>query len=474
MAIFNWGKKQAEIESAEVSRVKIVRPLVRDWTEDMVSNSSMLSALYHNDYPGLKLAGSLAFPAIAVPVYFMGLPIPTANGSTQKELDDIQQRFITDEQQVHIHCHREGTIWIWPKFDQATGHAIWEFIPDDAVCDPIKDLYTGTVKKLYTDEQITIATGYNERQIVRRIREYTDRYVNIRYEPNLPGLENRQYRNNLGIMPIPFANNADGGMLRGHSDLGRILSDLKVYHDTELAQHEVIAKFRTKLVQSCENVDDWIAQNGLLSDLSDLNVSTIDVIFNLTDKEKTELLSMQSLATPYIDVKKQLFHKIVQGTSVPEICWGLKTEGNHASVEEQMTILAHYVDDKKRQKQESYDKLWTATLMLERRGATMKPGNETVHVEWDQMETVSAETKAQIFKGFAEGLDKIANSATGTKEQLWKLWRKNYPGITDEDEQKYITGIRDMAEHKQFTTASWADIQLGMGADENIDNGDNV
>ena len=33
------------------------------------------------------------------------------------------------------------------------------------------------------------------------------------------------------------------------------------------------------------------------------------------------------------------FRKIVEGSGIPEICWGVKVEGNLASAEEQMGLL---------------------------------------------------------------------------------------------------------------------------------------
>lgn len=468
MGLFNWGKAKSDIDDADKSRGPVRRPALRDWTEDMVPNSTLLAALYHNTYPGLKLAGGLSFPAIAIPVYFMGLPIPVSDVEDEAAglaLDALHQRFITDEQQIHIQCHRDGTVWVWPKFNQLSGRPMWEFISDDGVVDIVKDLYTGDVVKVVTDEQIKVVAGQDRREEVRRIREFTTRDVSIRYEGggSLQGLVNQRFRNTLGIMPIPFPNNADGGMTRGHSDLGRMLSDLKIYHDTELAQHQAIAKFRPKLVQQVKNVDDWLTQNAI--DLSSLDISTVDLIFNLNEVEKSEFVSLESIADPYIATKKQTFHKLVQESGIPEICWGLKTEGNHASVEEQMGVLSKFVDDKKRQKQESYDRLWNATARLNAAGA-LGPDLGEIRVTWDQMDTVSAETKSKIFKSFADGITALAGSGTITLDQVWELWRENYPSITEEDSKAFLDGLRVTAEHKQFVSARYDEIRSALTGDE--------
>lgn len=470
---FDWFKKKSQQDESEKSRQRSRRPADRDWTESMVANVDMLRGLYHNTYPGLKLAGGLAFPAISVPVYFMGLPIPKTDSESRNiELDALHQRFITDEQQIHIQCHREGTVWVWPKMNQITGFPMWEFIGDDSVVDVVKDIYSGSMTKIYTDEQMTVVTGYNQTQIVRRIREFTDRRVVVRYEGSttIPGLENQEFRNNLGIMPIPFANNADGGNVRGHSDLERMLPDLKMYHDIELSQHQAIAKFRPKYVQQVADVGQWLANNGFDPANPDIDASAIDVIFNKGEMEKSEFIQLADIVAPYIETKKQTFHKIVQESGVPEICYGLKTEGNHASVEESMSTLAQFVGDKQRQKQEAYDLLWNATLRLYLR-ANMSSSVDAVRVEWNDMETVSEKVKSEIFEKWATGISAIAGSATGTPTQLWKLWQKNYPDITEQDEQEFMAGLIKMAEHKQFTGAAWDDVRIASGDSEPDEDG---
>lgn len=465
---FNWFKKKSETEVQEKTRKRVIRPQLLDWSESYVANIELTRALYHNTYPGLKLAGGLAYPPISIPVYFMGLPIPVSDNKTDQELlNELHKKYITDEQQIHIQCHRDGTQWVWPKYDPIKRTVVWEFVADDTVTDIIKDIDTGRIIKMYTDEQIQISTGYNEIKIIRRIREFTESKVKIRYEgsQSISGLRSGEYRNPIGNMPIAFANNPEGGEFRGKSDYSRILPDLKMYHDLELAQNTDIAKFRTKIIQSTDDVDNWLENNQ--TTITDIDVSLIDLIFNRSDKgETTEFQTPRDVATAYSEAKRQLFKKIVEESGVPEICWGLKTEGNNASVEESMGTLAKYVQDKQRQKQESHVMLWDATLRLSKI-AGMQTGSNAVDINWNDMETVNEATKAQIFQSFATGIEKIANSATATKEQLWRLWKKNYPKITEEDFNKYVTGINETASHTRLTKANYLDALESTGDSSN-------
>ena len=79
---FSWfkeiffGKTQSETKVKDVTKNARQSPGIVDWTDSFSSNIALTRGLYHNTYPGFKLAGGLAFTPIAVPVWFMGLPIP--------------------------------------------------------------------------------------------------------------------------------------------------------------------------------------------------------------------------------------------------------------------------------------------------------------------------------------------------------------------------------------------------------------
>ena len=76
MSLFDWFKKKPTIESSNVIKGLARMPVSKDWTDQYTVNSELTRGLYHNTYPGMKLAGGLAYPPIAIPVNFMGLPVP--------------------------------------------------------------------------------------------------------------------------------------------------------------------------------------------------------------------------------------------------------------------------------------------------------------------------------------------------------------------------------------------------------------
>jgi hypothetical protein len=337
---------------------------------------------------------------------------------------------------------------------------VWEFIPDETVTDVIRDLDTGDVLKIITDEQITVSTDYNKTADVRRKRTFTPEKITIEWLSGATSfpqeLRNVSARNPLGSIPIAFTNNRDGDEVRGHSDYERLLPDLKDYHDIDLKRSTILSKFDPKLVQtlaSGEDVNTWLANNGW-SSIADIKVHELDLIINLAEA-KTEFAFPEGVFESYEAALKTKFRKLVEGSGMPEILWGTKVEGNRASAEEQMDTLVKFVEDKRAQKTDSYKQLFAATVALDRM-ANMEEGAEAeIEIEWNALDAISEETKSKIFLSFSQGAAALVTAAAVSKEQLFALWREMYPKATEDDYRKFVVGISDMAKHKSFAAASY-------------------
>ncbi len=463
---FNWFKKKSEIETK--TKRERSSPNTIDWTDSLQINSALTKGIYHNSYPGMKLGGALAYNPIAVPVSFMGYPIPKAleNDALQQQLTDLTEKMIHRMKDIHIQCHREGTIWIWPKFSAAKG-LVWEFIPDDSVSDILRDVNTGEVVRIEVREDITISTGNGKSVIVNRVKIFTRTKYTVTYSGQVPsGLRNKISRNPAGILPIPFSNNADGDEVRGHSDYERIVTDLKDYHDTALSESQILAKFSPKMVQKTKDIDTWATNNSFDSSadmFTNIELGNIDLVMNTGDEETTFVFPER--ATEGHRAKKQeIFHKIVETSGVPEIAWGLKTEGNNASAEESMTVLMNYVVDKRDQKNEGYKVLFSASLILLNIARVLDETGD-FSIEWNTLSAVSAKTKSEIFKNFTEGLSKVINVAGMTKKMLYDLWILNFPQLVTETFEEFEAGIASMTGHTVATKSSLEEFQINQGAE---------
>lgn len=451
--LFSWKTEQHVERSKRESR----RPQNSDKSESLVANKELTKGLYHNTYPGLKFAGSLAYAPIALPVMFMGIPTPSfGDDELSKKLIEMFGRKMVN---IHIQCHREGTIWIYPKFSKQTQSVIWEFISDDTVSDIIKDIDTNEIIEIWTDENLKIKTKYNETKNVRRVRQFTKDKITIKYfgAENIANKSEITYRNVLKILPICFANNQDGDDIRGHSDYERILTDLKSYHDIDYAGDVMLAKFKIKMLLGVNDPSTWMSNNGF-SSVNDIDIADSDIYFYLKDKEDPpEFVFPEGAVEAYDTTLKRKYRKLVQGSVVPEIWWGLKTEGNHASIEEQMAVGVMFVKDKQKQKNDAYKKLWAATLELLNLGTFNETNLDKLEIKWNDLDSVSDKSKAEIFGLYAGGISTLINSAGISKDQLYNLYKEFFPKITKQKFEEWLIGISDMAGHKQFTSSSYTD-----------------
>jgi len=466
---FSWFAPKESQDVHNPNKQAARRPQTRDRTDQFTINSGLTQGLYHNSYQGLKLAGSLAYPPIAVPLWLMGLPVPMSDDEqSQLDLSKIIEDHSNDCQMIHLLSHRDATCWIWPYFSAKFGRDMWEFIPDDTITDIIRDIETGEVIVIITDEKITLSTAYNVQQSVRRRRTFTRQAVKIEWTENVSafsGLKSGIFKNITGELPIAFANNRDGDELRGHSDYERILSDLKNYHDTDLALSELLVKFSPKMIQEVQSVGDWKAANGI-TDLNDIDIARRDFVINLFDKERTTFVWPQGAHDAGMAKLSQIFWKLVQGSGIPEMLWGTKVEGNMASADNQLDSVIQFVEDKQRQKNESYSKLITATARL--RGIARMDTNQPIitKIKWNALDLVSEVVKSTIFQNFANGMSALINSAGITKNMAWETWKKMYPEIAEQDYDTFKEGLGEMAKHKAFAAAPYEIIADMTGEDD--------
>lgn len=455
------------------------RPQDVDYSEPMVVNKALTQGLYHNTYPGLKLAGAMAFTPIALPIWFMGVPIPQAEDETTQEmLNAIVEQMYRRMNQIHLQCHREGTIWIFPKFDARRMTLVWEFISDDCVSDIIRDLNNLEPIKIITDENIILQVGENQTANVHRKRIYTRERVEVKYlagKDSVPAeVKDKTYRNVLGILPIAFSNNADGDEIRGHSDYERVITDLKNYHDIDLKRSTFLAKFEPKLWIKVKNtVKEWLANNGESdTSLSSLEVYRRDIIFAVEGEDAKYIFPDQSHEA-YQQALATTFWKIVEGSGVPEMLWNKKIEGNHASAQEQMNNVVKFVEDKRDQKNDSYRRLFEASLAL-MLASTMDEASPRVKaIEWNTLDALSDEVKAKIMRDFAQAASFFVDKASATKEMLFELWNRLFPGVAPETFNLFKEGLADMAKHRQFVNTDYA-IAADMTGDPNADLGEPI
>jgi hypothetical protein len=470
---FKWGKNKSEL----VNRTKKqpARPAQKDLREYPVANAGLTEGLYHNSFPGLKLAGAMAYSPIAIPVSFMGLPVAVTEDDedVQDILDNILKMFASRMVSIHTQCHREGTIWVWPNYDAGSRQLRWEFITDDTVSDIVVDVNTHDIIEIHTDEEIIVSTGNGQYVTARRRRTFTKQKITVRWSGEITGAElnDAVYRNPINMLPIPFANNADGDKKRGHSDYERIIPDLKDYHDIDLNQSNMLSKFKIKMVQHIsDNFDQWMDNNGY-DNITDIDIAATDFVVNMYDREKTEYLYPSRAFEAWEAALKRKYRKIVEGSAMPEFLWGVATQGNHATSEETLNTFINYVKGKQQQKIEAYEELFVSSLRLLQMAGEIVDVPE-IEIKWNDMSATSEKTKAEIFGLFGKGISDLINCAGITKEQIHNLWEQMYPQATEDDYERFVVALSNTAKHKQYKDADYVttmDIEQGTLEDDSVE-----
>jgi len=454
--VFSWFGGHKEVHA--VTKQPRRQPSPHDISEEMTCNSDLTKGLYHNTYAGLKLAGALAYAPIAHPVMFMGLPTPKAdNKKTQETLDAIVKSMARRMTALHIMVPRDGTAWIWPKYDRKGGRLIWEFIPDDTITAIVKSPDTQEVVAIYTDEEFKVATSDTQTTFARRKRKFTAQQIEIKWESAgelAASLMDKTVRNVLGILPIAFANMAEPDNQRGISDYERMLPDLKNYHDIDLARSEILTKFKPKMIQEVNDLGKWLDNNGY-NDIGEIDPWSIDFVVNIKDLENTKFETAKNATDAYEVAMKTTYWKIVECGTVPEIFWGLQASGNEASVDDQRQSMIRFVEMKRTQITPSYERLFRASLELLGISGTGTRGS--FEMGWNRLDGISEKVKSEIFKNFASGLAVVAGKELMTKKQIWNLWKTNYPEATEATFEEFMTDMQPATKEETLPDGSAAD-----------------
>lgn len=454
-----WNVPTDLQERSNPMKVQGRRPNQLDETENWIIDDDFAEGLYNGTMPGFKLASALVFPIVSVPVSFMGLPIPVSKAkseATQAVLDQMVKETSTVLTQIFTNRRKVGTGWIWPNYDAKLGKIVDEIIPNASVVDIIKDHDNGSVKMIITDEQLTIQTGENRQSVIRKKRYFTPQSVRVEYSGDVPpGLVNRTVRNASGTMPIWFPMGGDGKKCRGNPAVMRVVSHLKNYHDNLAKWHESQVKFNTKMfITGIKNVPEFLKNNGL-NNLSEVDVSKGDLLL-LQEGESVDMTFAQGMAESFRNLGEIDFINIVEGSGIPEIAFGVSTTGNHASAEQDMTVLANTVNNEQAEVDRPVREYFAARLRL-MAGASMANIDQDFEISWNDIEVVSQEVKAKILQAQAEAIAKLDVNASLALEDKHKLCMMVWPNATEPDFEKWKTGLSESARFKQYRDASLTD-----------------
>jgi len=437
-----------------------------DLTFSDTVNTELTKKIFYNTLPGYKLGGQLCATPILVPLAFMGLPhfsikdIEKMRNSEfwEKRFEFYNEKYIKDKQNLHLLNHRDGTVIIWPWFDSQKGFVRWKYINPlyvtRAFIDPMTDEILGfvTVINYYFYGLPNREYNYTETTTFTKEKVFISRTGDIP-----PGMRTEEIkRNPIGIIPIIFTNNREPGEFGGRSDLERILPHIKIYSEINYRAHEEVYGMRTKLVQEADDVTAW-RKNNNMTDITDVSIDALDFIINKKDKEKSEFITPKNLIDNHQKLLEIDFKNIVEGGLMPEIFWGGKaSSGNRASSEEHKQVLFSYVKKKQNQLNDPYNELLFCTVYLDSI-AYIETIPEETEVTWNDLDAMSKKEKSEIFKNYADGLDKMLNNHSIDLESAHKIIQELLPGIVTIDFDEFVKQIKEYGNIASFLDGEYTD-----------------
>jgi hypothetical protein len=435
MAIFSFfGGKKAAPESKMPRRNQV--PV--DMTMGLQANEDLFEGLLHGTYQGAQM---------------MGLPTPKSKDeATQIALDKLVREKIREINIIKRKYLNVGTTWVYPKWDSSINTLVWKIIKDSTITDLMISLLNERLYSIIVDEQITITTSENTRQIVRRKTTYIKDNVTVTYSGATNGIvKDVSMKNIAGTLPVMFAHEPDDATQRGHAVCEPILCDLKDYHDIDTRISKTIAGFVTKQVQSIKDIATWRKNNGVSTTeaMAEWDVSEVDLIFNI-DGEKTEYLHLPGDATAAGEkALERIFWKIYQATGVDEMFWGGLASGNFATADNQMQNMINKVKEYRAEIDESFRQLFIASLRLLSITDNYQYDLD-VEMGWNRLSSISEKDQMAILQQFSSAMaGAVTAGAIGIK-QLYALWSKNFPDIQYKDENEFKADLVKTANLQQF------------------------
>ena len=391
-------------------------------------NYDLAMDLYYNKRSGYKLGAFFCHSIISLPLVFMGVPhFDIEEQKTQRQknywkerLDFYNEKFLQLKKEIQKITHITGTLAVFPWFDSRAGYVRWNLIKSKYISDifmnPDTQQLTGIVTNINYSFKWDNGKVYcfTEKKIYRESKIITTRTGQLPDGINASEIR----RNPTGMLPVIFTNDKEAGEFEGHSEFERMLSIVKAYSQINIRAHEEAANMKAKLIQKVEKKDAWLAANGY-TDLSEIDISTKDFIINVGE-EDTKIEVPVGLLENNIKVMTLDFWGIVESSGIPEIWWGLKTQGNHASAAEQAGVGLAFVKEKQEQAHNPWYNVLDATIRLEAL-AYNQNSPEGLKITWNDLDTLTEVERSQVFDNWCTGIQKLTDSHAITLEGVHAL-----------------------------------------------------
>lgn len=429
-----------------------------DLTFPNTVNYDFLMGLYDNTEAGYKLGGFLCHSVISIPLAFMGFPHFDVEDWKkvknkkfwEKQFKYYNEKFIYMKKQIQLICHAAGTVLVFPWFDSKSGNVRWLFILPKHVTKIMTDIVTKEVSGLITSIEYEFYDDKDKLCYFTEEKKYTRTQIETRRKGILPSGVNASEirRNPTGILPVIFTNERKPDEFEGHSELERILPLIKAYAQVSQVAHENVLNIKPKQIQSVNDYEAWKAANGI-TDTSTFSIENKDLILNKAPDEKTEVIVPQHVVTNFTDILKLDFWGIIEGSGIPEICFGMQMVGNAASPEVQIKVLLAYTGQKQDQVDTPYVQLVTATMGLIAMAYNQTLPEEIVNV-WNCLDSLTDVERSTIFKNYGDTLQKLIDSNAVSLEFVHKLLLSLTEELVEPNFEKFKKQLQEFSSLRSY------------------------
>ncbi len=399
--------------------------ITRNYTNAIKTNRKLAREIYHNVNKNYALAGQLVRPIINNNVNFIGIPTLFGNKKNIKVIDEVT----IDYRKIHKSIEIDGSIFIWPQWDNEEQEIKLVIIPIDIIETIFIDPFTKKIKGYRLKETIQ----YNTASAANQSVDITCTITGTSIKTVIVGDVNKTITeiNVFGMLPIVhFSNDKDITELYGHSEIEPIEPQLKFYHD--LTYEAGAAQSRDghpKLKVTTGNPKRWVDNNfgagtyeKVIGGEASISMDDRDLYVN-GEGEDVQYLYLNKTTGDYGPLSETTFTNIVEGSETPEINFGANIGTSLASVKEYRPVWIKKIEAKQYERTAPWLQVYDIILMINN-FVNLKGLKNDIIMAWPTPNFASVKEQAEIVKAFAVAIKELIASGTVTSEEVYDTLTK--------------------------------------------------
>ncbi len=397
----------------------------KDYTNAIKTDRKLAREIYHNVNKFYALAAQLVKPIVNNNVNFIGIPDLFGNKKSLKVIDEVP----IDYRRVHKSLEIDGSIFVWPQWDDEEKKIKLVMIPIDI----IDNIFIDPVSKKVTGYRIKEKITYNEPDEDNLQVDIICILTEDRIITDIQGSVSKRIirRNPFGMLPIVhFSNDKDFDELYGHCEFENIEPQLRFYH--ELTYEAGAAQSRDghpKLKITTDNPKQWVENNfgaGTYDEIvggeSSISMEDRDLFLN-GEGEDTSYLFLNKTTGDYGPLSETTFTNIVEGSETPEINFGANLGTSLASVKEYRPVWIKKIEAKQYERTQPWLDVYSIILMIHD-FVNLKSSKDDISMVWPRPNFASVLEQSEIIFAFSKSVEKLLKSGTVTNEEVYDTLAK--------------------------------------------------